>query len=420
MNVRAWALLWPALCLLVACGSPIVGAECRHGFVRCDGRCVDPQTDPDNCGACGHSCGALACGASECGPGLRDAGLDGGDSTDGDGAGMDASVADGGRSGPGLTRGSAGSPFSPDAGASFPGCGLGERECAGQCVNTQIDTNHCGACGIQCGPDQFCVAGMCKDACDAPLRFCQRQCVDYQTDENNCGSCGNVCLSGICTDGECADVLPGTLIVIGHDYGAGSASISPAMKQIASNAVFQAPGFVHALVYRGKSRRGSCDSVLNAVEARKSVAGRDWDTSDVDADEVTQKLHDAGALLICAQVGASDAELQMLGQSWSLALAQFLYRGGVIVLFETQSGNNTGTYRLLEAADLFSATSREPVTPAKQTLIVQPPPVGVAWRAGMGYRSSASTVHFLGVADGLAVVKDNMGEAVVIQRVISP
>ena len=53
------------------------------------------------------------------------------------------------------------------------------------------------------------------------------------------------------------------------------------------------------------------------------------------------------------------AELTTLGQKWGLALSQFLLRGGVVVVFETASNSNVGTYRILSPSGLFTADKRE-------------------------------------------------------------
>ncbi len=50
------------LLLVFGCGSQnaLVGAECVSGATSCDGVCVDPTKDSDNCGACGNVCSAGA------------------------------------------------------------------------------------------------------------------------------------------------------------------------------------------------------------------------------------------------------------------------------------------------------------------------------------------------------------------------
>jgi hypothetical protein len=41
-------------------GNTLVAAPCGTGKTRCSGSCVDLQTDPNNCGKCKASCGALS------------------------------------------------------------------------------------------------------------------------------------------------------------------------------------------------------------------------------------------------------------------------------------------------------------------------------------------------------------------------
>ena len=426
----AWLPL--SLLLLSACGSPIVGAQCRKGFVACDGVCVDVSSDRDHCGACGRSCGADACHAGTCGPGVP---ADAGPDASGPDAGVDASVdasVDGGFGTVGPGKGGVGTPFLPDGGLQFPdemvaaGCGIGLRPCDGACVDTELDRLHCGGCGLACGADQYCVEGMCTDICDEPLQLCRGQCVDYATNENNCGGCGNVCASGICNDGVCADAFPGSLVVIGHDYSAygadGGRAISPAMKRIAGNAVFLGRGApVRALIYRGTASGNSWNGVIDAVNYVVQQDGRDWVPVEVESDQVSEQLRSASAFVIMPQPGLSDGELEDLGRMWGMSLTQFLMRGGVVVLFDTESSTNHGTYHLLEPAGLFSAAGREALSPVRQTLSVQDPGVGVALRATSTYRSSAVTVHFLDVtSDGMVVVGDPAGKPVVVHRVITP
>ena len=86
------------------------------------------------------------------------------------------------------------------------GCASGQDCCGGACV--PIDTaDHCGACGVQCGPTRQCLNGAC--ACSDGLSDCNHQSsdgceVNTQTDAKNCGACGNACASGSgCRGGAC-------------------------------------------------------------------------------------------------------------------------------------------------------------------------------------------------------------------------
>lgn len=79
----------------------------------------------------------------------------------------------------------------------------GCERCAGaECTDLESDTEHCGACGNDCGPDGSCESGAC--ACDEALSACGGDCVDTDTDENNCGACGFECATGArCEGGAC-------------------------------------------------------------------------------------------------------------------------------------------------------------------------------------------------------------------------
>jgi len=424
--VKAGTLtVFALLTLLLGCGSAIVGAECRPGYVLCDGRCVDTENDPDHCGRCGRDCGRDECNAGMCGPDDPEAGVDGGPA---DAGAADASIEGGGGRPPGQNQGSSGTPFLPDGGFNFPdpnvmsGCGIGQTDCSGRCVDLQSDHDQCGACTTACGSEQFCAAGVCVDTCEAPLRPCGGACVDFQQDGYNCGGCGRVCASGLCRDGECTDAVAGSVVVIGHDY---STAASLTMQRVAGNALFLAPGApVRALVYAGMAAPASVSGVTAAVESIVRADGRDWtETAATDPEQVGAQLAGVDAFLIHAQQGATDAVLDELGERWGLSMAQFLLRGGVIVLFETQSSDNGGTFRILQPAGLFSCASREAI--AAQTLFVDLAALGsgVATRLTRDYRGQDTTVRFLDPdLDGLAtvVVRDGDDEAVVVHRVVVP
>jgi hypothetical protein len=164
----------------------------------CDGACVDLQTDPANCGACGND------------------------------------VAQSG----GTCQGGA------------LACASNLLACDGACVDAQTDSSNCGACGKTCGIPGIlpvnCLAGQCEactpgatacvsstsmetcgsdgqwgaatacsvlctndacaNGCPSGESQCGSTCVDLQTDTNNCGGCGVAC-SGTCASGECVTTV---------------------------------------------------------------------------------------------------------------------------------------------------------------------------------------------------------------------
>jgi hypothetical protein len=419
-------LVFAVLPLLLACGSPIVGAECKKGYVRCDGRCVKLDDDAQQCGACGNDCGRFACVAGTCSTTkLRpDAGLDAGPMSIEGGAGDGAvgSKLDGGRGDGGIGRGGSGTPFLPDGGVKFPdpkamtSCGIGQSACGDACADLRSDPKHCGDCGTGCPSDQFCQMGMCVNICDPPLKLCNGGCVDEQIDENNCGACNKVCVSGICNAGVCADAVPGSLVVIGHDY---TNQPNPAMKRVAGNALFLAGAPVRALVYTGKASSSSVAGVTAAFNQSASDDMREWQSIAADPDQVSSQLRSVSAFVIHAQADATDDELTALGEKWGLAMTQFLSRGGVVVLFETESTKNRGTYQLFAPTGLFLADSRELIGMNNMMRVVSASDVG--HRVPVQYTARPTTVHFLNIqTQGTTVVEDHDSKTVVFHLIVAP
>jgi hypothetical protein len=138
------------------CGA--VGCQgCPTGQTTCPAdrtKCVDLQTDPNNCGSCGHQC----TGGSQC------------------------------------VQGSCVcvSP-TPDV-------------CGGRCVDLQTDPNNCGSCGNQC-TDAQCVNGSCLD-CPSGDPPCGEQCCNPLLGEVCVSNFGNpVCCAPakVCGGGCCAE-----------------------------------------------------------------------------------------------------------------------------------------------------------------------------------------------------------------------
>jgi hypothetical protein len=105
---------------------------CVGDTIRCGGACVDPSTDPTNCGACGTVCGATdpVCVAKSCVKSCA--------------AGQMLCMPDGGAG---------------DAGGLT------------YCATPMTDRNNCGACGKVCTANQNCVGGSCKDLCQSPAQL---------------------------------------------------------------------------------------------------------------------------------------------------------------------------------------------------------------------------------------------------------
>jgi hypothetical protein len=102
------------VCRAAACGCP------PERGTRCDGVCVDLQSNNAHCGECGNSCNAFMC---------------------------------------------------VDGGCVPPPCPMGQIRCGDGCTDPQTDNNNCGACDNNCSlllPPQTCRAGMCAPLLPVP------------------------------------------------------------------------------------------------------------------------------------------------------------------------------------------------------------------------------------------------------------
>ena len=141
---------------------------CPGSEIECGGKCVNTQTDTQNCGMCAKTCTL---------PG--DAGLLGGGTWDCDAGACAVQCPK-----MGATTFCTDGCYDTTSNASH--CGsctttcTGKSCCSSSCVDTTSDSNNCGGCGKSCS----------GKAC------CSSACVDTTSDSNNCGKCGNKCASG--------------------------------------------------------------------------------------------------------------------------------------------------------------------------------------------------------------------------------
>jgi len=114
--MQCGALLGGALLLFGACAGETEpsGSQtqpCPAGIV-CGGVCLNHQSDPNNCGACGNSCGGLFCSQGQC----------------------------------------------------TSECAVGETACGQACENLQTSFTNCGSCG------NVCASGVCNNGvCQEPI-----------------------------------------------------------------------------------------------------------------------------------------------------------------------------------------------------------------------------------------------------------
>lgn len=122
--------------------------ECREGTELCAGECAPLVNDPTNCGGCGIACDDV-CLDFDCEPEC----------------------------------------FTLD-------------ECDGACTDFDIDPLHCGGCGRECGSEEICAFGVCRDAEPAPFECDACPCDDYCEDLDQGLIC---CFSSVVEGPLCLD-----------------------------------------------------------------------------------------------------------------------------------------------------------------------------------------------------------------------
>src|SRR5204863_1842215 len=94
------------------CGGGQCGFVCNTSLANCGGTCVDPNSDPNNCGTCGNQCDSGICSNGVC--------------------------------------------VAVRLGQTCTTCG-------NNCVDLQSNAAHCGSCSHACQPfNEVCLGGICQ------------------------------------------------------------------------------------------------------------------------------------------------------------------------------------------------------------------------------------------------------------------
>lgn len=177
------------------------GLSCQNGtcvstcspstLTRCNGSCVNTQTNNLHCGGCSRRCStSYTCqnGKCLCPPGTRRCGT------------VCINVFSNDRNHCGGCNLQCNNDEACTNGKCT--CNNGGLSCGGTCVLPNSNTDHCGKCYNKCSLGMSCSNGRC--VCRSGQTLCSSSCVDLNSSRYNCGACGKRCGSGEkCTQGKC-------------------------------------------------------------------------------------------------------------------------------------------------------------------------------------------------------------------------
>jgi hypothetical protein len=190
-----------------ACGLDAEGNDAATGTGTGTGAAGAATSTGTSAGASGPgSGGAGASSSSVGGSGGVPAGSGGTPATGGGGA----------EGGGGASSSSAGGEGDGGTGGLLE-CADPEVLCASGCADLLSDQANCGTCGGHCTGGSMCIDGKCEDCngaicdtgesckndlCSCEFTMCQSNCVNTDYDANHCGACMADC-SGTCVAGNC-------------------------------------------------------------------------------------------------------------------------------------------------------------------------------------------------------------------------
>lgn len=198
-------------------------SQCPTGEQRCAGQCINVQTSPQHCGACGNRCAvanaAPACAAGACTISVCNPGFENCDGDPRNGCETDINTSDGNCGGCGVTCALQSASSRCEGGqCRLTQCNSGFRDCDqiarnGCEISVLSNVNHCARCGNACasGPNSapVCNGGACALTCAQNFGDCNARSedgceVNLLTSASHCGRCGNSCGGNQrCSNGSC-------------------------------------------------------------------------------------------------------------------------------------------------------------------------------------------------------------------------
>jgi hypothetical protein len=367
----------------------LVGGKCKTGRVACDGDCVDPKTDPNNCGMCGNKCEpGLVCSNADCvipgstggsgGGGGASGGRGGGQSGAGAGAGGEAGFGTGGGAGEGTSggkgnqggRGGGSNSMQGGRGGGTSGGNAGEGGDGNICIPPFKTAAHCGDCNTECvQPNPICSPDksgsyQCVPVCEPPLQLCDTTCVDFNTDSEHCGRCFNPCPSGICSGAKCVGASPGHVALYCMDYTWAQDQTSHTTLLGNATVVLPRRGNVRILGFTGwapASVRNQVNKVIGWSAAALTKTYKIDTITDPSTLSARLNITDYDVFLMYDQTDAPSGELAALGGGWADTLKSFAQAGGVVVVLDGAQGEGEMP-EFITSANLVSLLGHTPIS----------------------------------------------------------
>jgi hypothetical protein len=258
--------------------------------------------------------------------------------------------------------------------------------------------------------------------CDDGLTLCAGMCVDTTSDPLNCGMCGVICPSLLCSMSKCQGAVPGSMVVVGHDY---EVTYSAAQERVLANGLLLSPST--ALRVRSYEQYGSAAAIANVksiLTAAATGAGRTitYTVATIPTDVSTgMTALNTDVLVIYDQVSAPSGTLATIGSGWSTAITNFTHVGGIVIALDGQGGSFPQMPALIANASILNVTGDTSVAQGTALDVVAPADavgIGVVTPYGAGKHSVFFACSEADVPPVTYVVEDPAGDAGPTQPVV--